>query len=225
MRRFLELAVRNLAPLGVWFNFLFFRVSCAVACGQEDNQDKNNSEAVHLIAVSVGADSIPADGSATYLRRISSNKLEPKFAQPFDGRTRNLLPPLARAHISLRRPRFFWRQDYNDGSAPFPYATECAATAAAATCDPDTLVAEMDISGSAEPVVLDIPATADASDAVELVGWRLLFVGCFSLSLLSFLLRTRHTVVMVSRQEGRRDSYRTNRGAFFFLSIALERDT
>lgn len=51
-------------------------------------------------------------------------------------------------------------QDYNDGSAPFPYATECAAAAAAATCDPATLVAEMDFPGFAEPVALDITGAA-----------------------------------------------------------------
>ncbi|CAM9216451.1 unnamed protein product [Ectocarpus fasciculatus] len=57
-------------------------------------------------------------------------------------------------------------EDYNDGSAPFPYATECTVTAAD-TCNPEMLVAEMDISGSAEPVVLGISATADESGASE----------------------------------------------------------
>eukprot|EP00903_Cladosiphon_okamuranus_P008962 g8576.t1 len=63
--------------------------------------------------------------------------------------------------------------DFNDGSAPFPYATVCSAAAATATCNPEALVAEMDFSGSAEPVTLDI--TADTADAgVEAMSAALL---------------------------------------------------
>lgn len=60
-------------------------------------------------------------------------------------------------------------QDYNDGSAPFPYATECTAAAATATCDPAALVAEMDFPGSADPVTLDV-TSATANGALEPVS-------------------------------------------------------
>lgn len=81
-------------------------------------------------------------------------------------------------------------QGYNGGSAPFPYATECTATAATATCDPETLVAEMDFLDAADPVALDITAaTANGSDAVGPVnvagdirwctwGFHSSFLGC-----------------------------------------------
>lgn len=72
-------------------------------------------------------------------------------------------------------------QDFNDGSAPFPYATECTAAAAIATCDPATLVAEMDFSGSADPIALDIAETTTADGAVELVR-RSVFVRAPSVS-------------------------------------------
>ena len=58
-------------------------------------------------------------------------------------------------------------QVYNDGSATFPYATNCTLSG---TCDPDSLVDQMDYPDMAEPISLDLGANANASDAVELVS-------------------------------------------------------
>lgn len=82
-------------------------------------------------------------------------------------------PPDARA-ISLPPPCMFTQfvvvQDYNSGTAPFPYATECTATITLGTCDPATLIAEMNSPSRADPVVLGVtPSDADA-DAIELVS-------------------------------------------------------
>lgn len=60
-------------------------------------------------------------------------------------------------------------QEYNSGTAPFPYSTGCTATITSGTCDPANLVAEMDFSSQAEPVALDFVQSNDDSDAVELV--------------------------------------------------------
>lgn len=61
-------------------------------------------------------------------------------------------------------------QEYNSGTAPFPYSTECTATITSGTCDPATLVAEMDFPSQAEPVALGVVPSNNDSDAVELVN-------------------------------------------------------
>ena len=61
-------------------------------------------------------------------------------------------------------------QEYNSGSAPFPYAMEC--TVNTSTCDTPELIAQMDISGDAEAMDLDIVATTEDDGAVELVRIR-----------------------------------------------------
>lgn len=87
-------------------------------------------------------------------------------------RARTIASPLSPPSVERTTPL----QDYNDGSAPFPYATECSAAAATATCDPATLVAEMDLAGSADPIALDITGTTGDA-AVQPVSF-LFFVFC-----------------------------------------------
>ncbi len=71
------------------------------------------------------------------------------------------LPACPQTNPSCQRPRF---QDYNGGSAPFPYATECTLEAAAAACDPSALVAELEFPESAVPVDLGISAAIGNGD-------------------------------------------------------------
>ena len=59
-------------------------------------------------------------------------------------------------------------QSYNSGSAPFPYAEECTLTSS--TCDTSELVAQMDISGQADPIGLELGSSRSGDDAVALVG-------------------------------------------------------
>lgn len=61
-------------------------------------------------------------------------------------------------------------QDYNGGSAPFPYATECTATVTFGVCDPEILVAEMDFPAQADPIELGVSALDEDSAAVGLVS-------------------------------------------------------
>lgn len=71
--------------------------------------------------------------------------------------------------LALLHPPFtflYRAQDYNDGSAVFPYATECTLSD---TCDSDALVDEMEYPDMAEGVSLDL-TDANASDAVGLVS-------------------------------------------------------
>lgn len=74
--------------------------------------------------------------------------------------TKRPLPPCV-------SPVLWTEQDFNDGGAPFPYATAC--TVSTATCDPESLVSVMDISEDAVPTTLDIATGSNASDAVDLV--------------------------------------------------------
>lgn len=88
------------------------------------------------------------------------------------------LPPPPRAHASNARTvslasffvmLFSLSKVYNRGTAPFPYSTGCTATITFGTCDPATLVAEMNFPSQADPVALGVtPSNAD-SDAVQLV--------------------------------------------------------
>ncbi|CAM9541397.1 unnamed protein product [Ascophyllum nodosum] len=60
---------------------------------------------------------------------------------------------------------------YNDGSAAFPYATQCTLSD---TCDPLPLVQQMDIFGDAVEISLDFDSNANASDGVKLMNEELL---------------------------------------------------
>lgn len=57
-------------------------------------------------------------------------------------------------------------QNYNNGGAPLPYATDCSNTAAAGTCDPGVLMEYLSDPGSAQAVDLDLPQDVEADDAV-----------------------------------------------------------
>lgn len=62
-------------------------------------------------------------------------------------------------------------QHYNSGrGAPLPYAEQCTNTASGGTCDPGELMAWLIDPESARPKSLDIDATSDPADGVELVN-------------------------------------------------------
>lgn len=101
------------------------------------------------------------------LNVYNSTKIPYPFGAKRNPLIRKLLPFPAcpPTNPSCRRPRF---QDYNGGSAPFPYATECTLEATAAECDPSALVAELEFADSAVPVDLGISsATSNGDDSAD----------------------------------------------------------